>query len=77
MGKLLDELKSQLDSEKSDEAKECLSLYDILLEETGSVWTSHWNVLTKCVFIGKYPNTKRIYKLNKLGKLIVKGYNCK
>ena len=76
MGKLLDNLQFQLTTDKSNDAKECLALYDILLKETGFVWESHWHMLTNCKFIGQYPKYKREYELNQLGKLVVKGYNC-
>lgn len=75
MSKLLNELTYQLTTDRSDDAKDCLALYDILLKETGSVWESKWDVLTKCEHIGIYPKNKKFYKLNKLGKLVIKGYN--
>lgn len=77
MGKLINDLKHQLNTNRSDDAKECIILYNILLGETEKVWASQWNALTNCKFIGEYPNIKRVYELNKLGKLIIKGHNCK
>lgn len=77
MSKLIDDLNHQLNTDRANDAKECLTLYDILLEEVGKVWASQWDALTNCKFIGSYPKAKRVYELNKLGKLVIKGYDCK
>lgn len=75
MSKLSEDLTHQLSIDESDDTKECLTLYDIILITTGHVWESQWDALTKCEFIGVYPKTKKFYKLNELGKLVIKGYN--
>ena len=71
MGKLKNNLERQLSTENSSDAEKCLKLYNILLENTGKVSEMLWNGLTDIEFIGRYPKCKRIYKLNRLGEIMV------
>lgn len=77
MGKLLDKLNKQLKSENIEHktnAEHCLIIYNKLKDiSDGHVWESDWNTLTKVKFLGKYPDNIKIYKLNQLGYLILKG----
>jgi len=73
MGKLLNSLNYQLKTEHEKDAQECLEIYNYLKETTGRVWESQWNSLVNTSFIGTYPNSKRISKLNSTGKIFLKG----
>lgn len=73
MGKLLNSLNYQLKTEHEKDAQECLEIYNYLKETTGNVWESQWNNLVNTSFIGTYPNSKRISKLNSIGKIFLKG----
>lgn len=73
MGKLLNSLNYQLKTEHKENAKECLEVYNYLKESTGHVWESQWNNLVSTDFIGNYPNTIKISKLNSIGKIFLKG----
>ena len=74
MGKLLTDLERQLSTEFKQDAENCIKVYNKLKEiNEGKVWGTQWEVLTKCNFIGNYPNSKRIYKLSEIGNIFFKG----
>lgn len=75
MGKLLNSLNYQLKTEHKNDAEECLKIYNYLKETTGHVWESQWNNLVATSFIGKYPNRKKIFKPNSIGKIFLEGLN--
>lgn len=73
MGKLLNELKKQLElKEFHDDAEKCIKIYEELRSShNGSVWSSDWAPLTIVIFRGTYPNSKRIHKPSGLGHLFL------
>ena len=73
MGKLLNSLNYQLKTEYKEDAQNCLEIYNYFKDNTGHVWASQWNNLISTTFIGKYPNSKRISKLNSVGEIFLKG----
>ena len=73
MGKLLDNLNKQLNSEYKKEAEDCLLIYNTIKEATGHVWQDDWNTLTKRWSIGIFPNSIRFYKPSELGKIFLNG----
>lgn len=73
MGRLLDNLNKQLNSEYKKEAEDCLLIYNTIKETTGHVWESDWNTLIKSWSIGIYPNSIRFYKPSELGEILLRG----
>ena len=73
MGKLLNDLNRQLNSEYKKEAEDCLLIYNRLIETTGHGWESDWRPLTSTWFEGKYPNSKRFCKPSPLGETFLRG----
>ena len=73
MGKLLDNLNKQLNSEYKKEAEDCLLIYNTLIERTGHVWESDWRPLTSTWFEGRYPNSKKFHKPSPLGEILLIG----
>lgn len=73
MGKLLDNLNKQLNSEYKKEAEDCLLIYNTIKEMTGHVWQDDWNTLTKRWSIGIYPNSIGFYKPSELGGIFLRG----
>lgn len=75
MGKLYRGLENQLKNEDYRiDAENCIKIYNKLKElNNGSVWDSEIEILLDIKFIGNYPNTKRIYKLSKIGYVFLKG----
>ena len=74
MGKLMDDLKKQLKTENKQDATDCIKIYNKLLEiNEGKVWDTQWNTFVKFTFAGTYPNSFRVYKLNEVGKVFLKG----
>ena len=71
MGKLLDSLNRQLNTENKKSAEKCMKIYNELTKLTGSVWSSDWQVLTDSVYQGF--NKDRIYIPSKIGEIFLKG----
>lgn len=69
MGKLLTELNNQVKTCYKKEAKECLLIYNTIIETTGHVWESDWRPLTSVWF----EASKRFYKPSALGQIFIKG----
>lgn len=75
MGKLMDRLQKQLDQpEHRQDAEECIEIYNWLKanDPEGAVWSSKWEPLVEVRFKG-YPSDDRTYKLNFIGKAVLKG----
>jgi hypothetical protein len=77
MGKLMDRLQKQLETEHKQDAEDCIKIYNHLKETNdGTIWESQWNPITEVTFKG-FPSDVRYYKLNSIGKLILKGLESK
>lgn len=75
MGKVTDYLNKQLKTEYKQDAKDCLKIYNKLLELDGkSVWSSQWQLLVDTKFKG-FPSDDRTFKPNKIGYIFLKGIN--
>lgn len=79
MSKLYNALHNQLKTEHRKEAEDCIKIYNALKaisrEKYGEehVWSSDWNVLTTTMFVGDFPNMRKIYKPSHVGKVFLKG----
>ena len=75
MGKLLDTLSKQIKTEEfKQDAENCLKIYNKIKElNSGKVWAEEWRTLTSVKFIGKMPNSVRVYKPSKIGEIFIKG----
>ena len=77
MSKLMERLQRQLKTDKKQEAKDCLKLYEYLYErDKGHVWSRTWDCLTEVTFKG-FPSDERWYKPNDIGYLVLKGLKSK
>lgn len=72
MGKLLDRLNKQLETEYAKDAEDCLEIYNYLKNNTGGVWESDWRPLVNTVFKG-FPSDERRFKPTALGYIFIKG----
>lgn len=72
MGKLLNRLEKQLETEYKQDAEDCLKIYNYLKETTGHVWENEWRTLVDVIFKG-FPSDKRRYKPKSLGYTLIKG----
>ena len=72
MGKLMDKLQKQLNTEYKQEAEDCIKIYNYLKETTGRVWRSQWNQLTDITFKG-LPSDERRYRPSNVGYTFIKG----
>ena len=74
MGKLLNRLNKQLKTEKKEDAKECIEIYNWIksTDKDGCVWSSRWTPLVDVKFKG-FPSDERYYNLNITGKTLLKG----
>ena len=74
MGKLLDRLEKQLETEYKQDAEDCIKIYNKIKEiHNGHVWQSDWSPLVSTRFEGSYPNSKRIFKPTSTGYIFLKG----
>lgn len=69
MGKLLDRLNKQLETEYKKDAEDCLKIYNYLKGSTGHVWESTWRPLVYVTF----PNGKKTFKPTSIGYLLLKA----
>lgn len=76
MGKTLNYLEKQLKTELKQDAEDCLKIYNHLKETTGHVWESSWRSLVDVIFKG-YPSDERVFRPTNIGKIFLKGLNCK
>lgn len=73
MGKLLDSLQRQLETNHKKDAEDCLKIYEKLAEiNGGSVWESQWRPLTEVRFSGLLRE-RRLYKPSAIGYIFLKG----
>lgn len=75
MGKLLNTLTKQIKTEEfKQDAESCLKIYNKLKElNDGSVWSNQWSILTSVKFVGKMPNSVKVYKPSEIGEIFIKG----
>ncbi len=74
---LRDDLQYQLSlPECSDDANDCIALYDYLARTTGHVWENQWITLVTTRFIGTYPHSRRISIPSPLGRMVLNGLNA-
>lgn len=59
-------LKKQLQiGEYRNDAEECIKVMNSIKEfYSGAIWSTAWDCLTVCTFIGNHPNSIRIHKLS-------------
>lgn len=71
MGKLLEELQKQLETEFKQDAEDYIKIYETLktLNSSNRVWLSEWSVLTKVI----YTDTKYRYIPSRIGDIFLKG----
>jgi len=61
--------------EYSNDAIDCITLYEHLERTTGHVWDGQWTTLVATRFIGTYPNSRRISTPTSLGRAVLNGLN--
>lgn len=78
MGKLLTRLNQQLNiKDCKKDAEECIQVYNWIKDNhKGSVWSSTWRPLVNVEHKG-FPSDKRTYSLSIVGKMLLRGINCK
>lgn len=72
MGKLLDRLNKQLDTEYKKDAEDCINIYNGLKEIHGHVWENEWRILVDTIFKG-FPSDERRFKPTPIGYVFLKG----
>lgn len=67
MGKLLDRLQKQLETEYKQDAEDCLKIYNELSKQgDGHIWSSIWNPLVSTIF-KDFPSNERRFKPTSVG----------
>lgn len=72
MGKTLQVLEKQLNTEYRQDAEDCLKIYNCLKERTGHIWESDWRPLVQTIFKG-FPSDERRFKPTTIGYVFLKG----
>lgn len=73
MGNLMTRLERQLQiPEHKKDAEDCIKIYNWLKEIDGQVWNIRWSPLVDVKFKG-FPSDYRTYKLNIIGRTLLKG----
>lgn len=72
MGKLLERLNKQLETEYKQDAEDCLKIYNYLIETTGHCWNSEWSPLVQTIFKG-FPSDERRFKPTNIGYIFLNG----
>lgn len=73
MGKLFDRLQKQLKTEYRQDAKDCIEIYNKLIElDSGHVWDSKWRLLADVRFKG-FSSDERRYLPSEVGYIFLKG----
>lgn len=74
MSKLKDRLLKQLETDYSEDARDCLIIYEALEEiNDGRVPSDQWLVLTKVQFAGPSLDFARIYTPSEVGYIFLEG----
>ena len=78
MSELKDRLLKQLETDYSEDARDCLIIYEALEEiNDGRVPSDQWLVLTKVQFEGPSLDFARIYAPSRIGHVFLKGLKKK
>lgn len=73
MGKLLDRLQKQLETEYKQDAEDCLKIYNELSKQgDGHIWSSIWNPLVSTIF-KDFPSNERRFKPTSVGYTFIEG----
>lgn len=71
MGKLMNRLQKQLQTEYKQDAEDCLKIYNQLKEQSGHVWESEWRALVTTIF--SLGSNERRFKPTVTGYIFLKG----
>jgi hypothetical protein len=78
MGKLLNSLKAQLETDAIEDAIQCILVYEKLKElGEGRVWSFQWDPLVNVKYVGTLPNCEKSYSLSAIGEVFLKGLLAK
>lgn len=74
MSELKDRLLKQLETDYSEDAKDCIRIYEALKElNRGSVPSDQWMVLSRVQHLGTHIDPMRVYSPSKIGYVFLKG----
>lgn len=72
MGKLLDRLNKQLETEYKEDAENCIKIFNGMKEITGSVSSNLYREFVETIFKG-FPSDERRFKPTSIGYVFLKG----
>lgn len=79
MGRTMNFLQKQLeDPDTKKDAEDCIRIYEKIKEMNGNVWAGDFHRLCKVVgHVGRYPNSRTVYKPTPIGYIFLKGLDSK
>lgn len=74
MSELKDRLLKQLETDYSEDARNCLKIYEAIKElNEGSIPSDQWMVLSRVQHLGTHIDPMRVYSPSKIGYVFLKG----
>lgn len=74
MSELKDRLLKQLETNYSENARDCLKIYEAIKElNEGSIPSDQWMVLSRVQHLGTHIDPMRVYSPSKIGYVFLKG----
>lgn len=74
MSELKDRLLKQLETDYSEDARDCLKIYEAVKKlNGGSIPSDQWMVLSRVQHLGTHIDSMRVYSPSKIGYVFLKG----
>lgn len=74
MSELKDRLLKQLETDYSEDARNCIKIYEAIKElNEGSIPSDQWMVLSRVQYLGTHIDPMRVYSPSKIGYVFLKG----
>lgn len=74
MSELKDRLLKQLETDYSEDARDCLKIYEAVKKlNGGSIPSDQWMVLSRVQHLGTHIDSMRVYSPSEIGYVFLKG----
>lgn len=74
MSEFKDRLLKQLETDYSEDARDCLKIYETIKKlNGGSIPSDQWMVLSRVQYLGTHTDSMRVYSPSEIGYIFLKG----
>lgn len=74
MSELKDRLLKQLETDYSEDVRDCLKIYETIKKlNGGSIPSDQWMVLSRVQYLGTHTDSMRVYSPSEIGYIFLKG----